>query len=137
VEELRSAEPARQVLVRIAGPLEVEGDRRLIRLLLGHLLDNAWKFTRAAAAAEIVLGRSEQGGETVFFLRDTGAGFDMTYARRLFEPFGRLHPEGEFPGSGMGLAMARRIVHRHAGRIWAEGAVGGGATFSFTLGALT
>jgi light-regulated signal transduction histidine kinase (bacteriophytochrome) len=98
-------------------------------------LTNAWKFTSASAKARIEVGVEDRpGAGREFFVRDDGAGFDMAYAAKLFRPFERLHGQSEFPGTGIGLATAERIVQRHGGRIRAEGEVGGGATFRFTLG---
>jgi len=134
VDELRDAEPDRQVELRLADGLEVEGDLHLLRTLMSNLVGNAWKFTSKHPGATIELGRQQTEAELVYFLRDTGAGFDMAYTSHLFEPFGRLHPESDYPGIGIGLAIARRIIHRHGGRIWAEAAPGKGATFSFTIG---
>jgi light-regulated signal transduction histidine kinase (bacteriophytochrome) len=132
--ELESADPARGVDVVIADQLEACMDPHLARALLEHLLGNAWKFTEAAEPARIEFGAlTDRRGGTVFFVRDNGAGFDMGYAGKLFTPFQRLHASGEFPGIGAGLAMARRIVARHGGRIWADGVVNGGATFYFTI----
>jgi signal transduction histidine kinase len=133
VDELRDGDPERQVDVRLADGLEVEGDQQLLRTLMQNLIGNAWKFTSKTPGATIELGRRTDP-EVVHFVRDTGAGYDMAYATHLFEPFGRLHPDGEYPGVGIGLAIARRIIHRHGGRIWAEAAPGKGATFWFTLG---
>jgi signal transduction histidine kinase len=134
VAELRRSEPGRDVQVQIARGLELTGDRRLITTLVRSLLDNAWRFTRPKQPAQIEVGRREDGSETVFYVRDTGIGFDMAHARHLFEPFGRLHHPGDHPEAAVGLAIARRIVHRHGGRIWAESAPGQGATFHFTVG---
>jgi signal transduction histidine kinase len=134
VDELRDAEPSRSVDLRIADGLEVRGDLQLLRMLLQSLVGNAWKFTRPRPGATIELGRKEEGSETVYFVRDTGIGFDMTYAQHLFEPFSRVHPTGEHEGAGIGLAIARRILQRHHGRIWAEAAPEQGATFFFTFG---
>jgi signal transduction histidine kinase len=136
IDDLRDGEPERQVEVRIADGLEVEGDPALLRTLMRNLVSNAWKFTGRQPGATIEVGRKQDESEPTFFVRDTGAGFDMAFARHLFEPFGRLHPEGEYPGVGIGLALCRRIVSRHGGRLWAEAAPDKGATFWFTLGEL-
>ncbi len=131
--ELARAEPGRRVAVEIAAGLAAEGDPRLLRLALENLLRNAWKFTSGHPAARIVFGRCEREGEEAFFLQDDGAGFDMAHAAKLFGAFQRLHGTNEFPGTGIGLATVQRIVHRHGGRIWAEGEVERGAKFTFTL----
>ena len=107
---------------------------RLLRAALENLIGNAWKFTSKHPTARIEVGTTVQDGRRVFFIRDDGAGFDPAYADKLFKPFSRLHTEGEFPGTGIGLATVQRIVHRHGGRIWAEGAVERGATVYFTVG---
>ena len=132
--ELRNAEPERQVEFVIAGDAAAVGDERLIGVLVDNLVRNAWKFTSKHATARIELGKQLEDGETIFFIKDDGVGFDMEYADKLFLPFQRLHPTGEFEGSGIGLATARRIIQRHGGRIWAEGKVEKGATIYFTLG---
>lgn len=133
--ELARAEPQRVVVTSIAPGLRARGDPRLLRIVLENLLSNAWKFTGAKAGARIEFGAEERGDEgRTFFVRDDGAGFDMAYAEKLFHPFERLHGQSEFPGTGIGLATAARIVQRHGGRIHAEGASGSGATFRFTLG---
>ena len=106
VDELRDGEGERQVEVRLADGLEVEGDLQLLRTLMQNLIGNAWKFTAKTPGATIELGRQQADGETVNFVRDTGAGYDMAYASHLFEPFGRLHPDSEYPGVGIGLAIA-------------------------------
>jgi signal transduction histidine kinase len=134
VERLRETEPAREVEVRIRPGLTVTGDGQLLRIALENLLGNARKFTARASAPRIEFGQSQVGGEPAYFVRDNGAGFDMAYVDKLFTPFQRLHLASEFPGSGIGLATVQRIVHRHAGRVWAEGLSGQGATFHFTLG---
>ena len=133
LQERQAAAPDRQVSVSVHGELEVMGDARLLDKLMTSLLDNAWKFTRHEPAPRIELDGQVQGAEKVYRVRDNGAGFDLTQARQLFHPFGRQHTDGEFEGLGMGLAIARRVVHRHGGRIWAESAPGAGATLSFTL----
>lgn len=133
VDQLRDGEPERQVEARIADGLEVMADQGSMRTLMQNLLSNAWKFTGKHPGATIEVGR-KPGDEPTFFVRDTGAGFDMAYAKHLFEPFGRLHPESDYPGVGIGLAIARRIVNRHGGRLWAEAAPDKGATFWFTFG---
>jgi PAS domain S-box-containing protein len=130
---LAAREPERDVQFAIQDDLRVEADLTLARALIDNLLGNAWKFTRKAAHPRISVGSSEREGERVFFVRDNGAGFDMAYVPKLFAPFQRLHSNTDFPGTGIGLATVQRIVLRHGGRIWADGTVDGGATFSFTL----
>ncbi len=131
---LQESEPARTVDLKIRPGVVVTGDGQLLRIALENLLENAWKFTGKQAESRIEFGVTQLSGEPTYFVRDNGAGFDMTYADRLFGPFQRLHPQDEFPGSGIGLATVQRIIHRHGGRVWAEGLVGQGATFQFTLG---
>jgi light-regulated signal transduction histidine kinase (bacteriophytochrome) len=133
IERLRETDD-RSVDVRIRPALVADGDGQLLRIALENLLDNAWKFTRQQPQPRIELGVTHLPGEPAYFVRDNGAGFDMTYAERLFTPFQRLHLSSEFPGTGIGLATVQRIVNRHGGRIWAEAAPGQGATFSFTIG---
>jgi two-component system NtrC family sensor kinase len=133
MEELKRKDPGQQVTICIEDQLVVEADNGLMRVLLENLLGNAWKFTAKALEARIEVGAEQQDGGAVFFVRDNGAGFDMTYAKRLFSPFQRLHTELEFPGTGIGLATVHRIVDRHGGRIWADSAVAQGATFYFTI----
>ena len=133
VEELRQRDAERRVECIIAENLWAQGDLSLLRTVLENLLGNAWKFTAQRAQAQIEFGRRETLDETVYFVRDNGAGFDPQYAGRLFEAFQRLHSEAEFSGTGMGLASVRRIIQRHGGRVWAEGQVDQGATFFFTL----
>jgi PAS domain S-box-containing protein len=134
-EQLRTGEPARAVQVAIAPGVAGRGDEQLLRLLLQNLLGNAWKYTRYKQSARIEFGGAIQGGETVYYVRDNGAGFDMAYADKLFKPFQRLHRVEEFEGTGVGLAIVARVIQRHAGRVWAEGRPGAGATFYFTLAA--
>jgi len=123
------------VKVHVQAGLVAVGDSALLRQVMENLIGNAWKFTAHAADAEIWIGKSAQDGlgMTTFFVRDNGAGFDMAYVEKLFGTFQRLHSPGEFSGTGIGLATTHRIVARHGGRIWAQGAVGEGATFFFTL----
>ena len=135
--ELRAEHPQRQVECVIAPHLTTVGDPHLLQIALQNLFANAWKFTGACQSARIEFGVTEQDGERVYFVRDNGAGFDMAHAGKLFTPFQRLHGIQEFPGTGIGLATVQRIVASHGGRIWAEAAVNRGATFSFTLGALS
>jgi signal transduction histidine kinase len=132
IDELRVRDPDRTVEVAIAPKLEVSADPRLARALFDNLIGNAWKFTSRTPAARIEIGERRDGGEHALFVRDNGAGFDMAHAAKLFAPFQRLHGT-DFSGTGVGLATVRRIVERHGGRIWAESAVGAGATFWFTL----
>lgn len=134
LDRMREAEPSRQVELRIRPGVSVVADGPLLKIAVENLLQNAWKFTGRTSTARIEFGQAIVEGEPVYFVRDNGAGFDASYADRLFGPFQRLHRASEFPGTGIGLATVQRIVHRHGGRIWAEGAVGEGATFHFTLG---
>lgn len=131
--ELRESEPERKVETLVRPGMEVAGDANLLSVALGNLLRNAWKFTGRHPTARIEFDTQQQNGETVYFVRDDGAGFDMRYAAKLFREFQRMHRQQDFEGSGIGLAIASRIIQRHGGRIWAEGAPGRGATFYFTL----
>jgi PAS domain S-box-containing protein len=134
IQELTLSEPGRETEVVIAPALRVRADDRLMRVMLENLLGNAWKFTGKKADTRIEFGQQEQDGESVFYVRDNGTGFDMRYADKLFGAFQRLHKVEEFPGTGIGLATVARIIRRHGGRVWAEGEVDKGATFYFTLG---
>ena len=132
-ENLSKTLPERKVEVVIAEGVVEEGDERLIYVLLQNLLGNAWKFTERVPKARLEFGAEKEEGTTVYYVRDNGAGFDMAYADKLFRPFQRLHDAADFSGTGIGLATVQRIVHRHGGRVWAEGEVGKGETFYFTL----
>ncbi|MBI5276167.1 MAG: response regulator [Burkholderiales bacterium] len=134
LEAHMAREPQRQVQVDLAQGLEVSADRALLKLLVDHLIANAWKFTAGEALAEIQVGRAaDHDGAPVFYVRDNGTGFDMAYADKLFQPFQRLHKVADFPGLGVGLAVVERIVRRHGGRVWVEAEPGRGSTFYFTL----
>lgn len=128
--QLRAADSSRDVRCVVQDAVIADGDPQLLRALFENLLGNAWKFSAKRELAQIEFGRADDG---VFFVRDNGAGFDAAYADKLFAPFQRLHSATEYPGTGIGLATVQRIVRRHGGKIWAEGAVDQGATFYFTL----
>ena len=132
--ELRAREPGRAVRVAVDDGVRVTADRSLIRTVLQNLVENAWKFTARRENAAIEFGTAAAGDTRgCCYVRDNGAGFDPAFAGKLFEPFQRLHAFTDFPGTGIGLASVQRIIERHGGRVWAEGAVGHGATFYFTL----
>jgi light-regulated signal transduction histidine kinase (bacteriophytochrome) len=138
--ELQATDRDRDVTFAIGAGLTVHGDQRLLRIALVNLLSNAWKFTRSRPVARIELGSVVADGAIAYFVRDNGVGFDMAYGAKLFGAFQRLHASAEFEGTGIGLATVRRIVARHGGRTWADGAIDAGATFWFTIaseGALT
>ena len=132
---LQEADVERAVYTNVQPGLMVYGDPALLKQLVDHLAGNAWKFTSKKKRAEIVVG-SQAGpvGETVYFFKDNGAGYDMAHAEKLFGIFQRLHVSSDFPGLGAGLCTVQRIVMRHAGRVWAEAAPDQGATFYFTMG---
>ena len=132
-DSLRRSNPDRQVEFVVAPGLSASGDIGLLRIVPGNLLGNAWKFTARRPHARIEFGATVASGVTTYFVRDNGAGFDMAYADKLFAPFQQLHGMTEFPGTGIGLATVSRIVHRHGGRVWAEGAVDQGVTVFFIL----
>ncbi|MEO7735072.1 MAG: response regulator [Kofleriaceae bacterium] len=132
-DELGRRDPARGVGLDVTPGMIVDADGRLMRILFDNLLGNAWKFTTGRDPAQIAVGREPVEGESVYFVRDNGAGFDMSQVNRLFTPFQRLHTDMAFSGTGIGLATVRRIVERHGGKIWAEGSVGLGAKISFTV----
>ena len=133
ITELQNSQPQRIVNMKIAAGLEDKADTRLIHIVLENILENAWKFTEKQPDAVIEFGSILQEGKTVYFIRDNGAGFDMSFADKLFIPFQRLHNVDEYQGTGIGLATVRRIIFRHGGNIWAEGKVNKGATFYFNL----
>src|SRR5919112_316083 len=137
VAELRRREPGRRAEVEVEEGLVANGDPRLLRVALVNLMGNAWKFTEKEREAKVAFGQDEElsrrGRVPVYYVSDNGAGFEMAYADKLFGAFQRLHGTEEFEGTGIGLATVQRVVHRHGGRIWAEGEVGRGATFFFTL----
>jgi PAS domain S-box-containing protein len=133
VNELRNQEPERVVSVEIAPGLHPLADERLLRVAVENLMSNAWKFTGKTAAARIEVGRVKIGGKEAFYIRDNGVGFDMVYAGKLFGAFQRLHSTEDFPGTGIGLAIVQRVIHKHGGRVWAEAEKNKGATFYFTL----
>ena len=132
--ELSRQTPERDVRFKVEEGLIVAGDPALLRIVMENLLGNAWKFTSKSAKGEITVGSKNHDSETIFLVSDNGAGFDMAYANKLFGAFQRLHSIQEFNGTGIGLATVQRIVHRHGGRVWAEGSVGHGATFYFPSG---
>jgi signal transduction histidine kinase len=133
-EDLRRSAPERAVEFKIPPVTEAFGDMHLLRIVLDNLLQNSWKYTSGKPKARIEFGSETKDGRLVYFVRDDGAGFDPRFMDRLFQPFQRLHSAKEFPGNGIGLATVQRIVRRHGGEIWAEAAVGKGATFYFTVG---
>ena len=131
-QELKEHDATRSVKITVKPGLEAECDRHLLEMVLDNLIGNAWKYTSMRDEAEIEVSSSNDGSETVFYVRDNGAGFEMEYANKLFGTFQRLHGS-EFEGTGIGLATVQRIVKRHGGRVWGEGQPGKGATFYFTL----
>jgi len=134
LSSLSIQEPERKVDVKIADGLQTEGDAGLLRAAVENLLSNAWKYSSKNPEARIEFGSTSQpDGSSAYYVRDNGAGFDMQYAQRLFQPFQRMHSPKDFPGTGVGLATVQRIMQRHGGRIWAESEAGKGSTFYFTL----
>ncbi|MBI4615779.1 MAG: response regulator [Planctomycetes bacterium] len=132
--ELRRSSPGRVVETTVASRLPVRADAKLVKIALENLIGNAWKYTSKRERSKIEVGREPDGrGQTVFFVRDDGIGFDPRKTERMFQPFERFHSADEYPGTGVGLATVQRIVERHGGRIWARSAPGEGATFYFTL----
>jgi signal transduction histidine kinase len=133
LDELARLDPDRSVEVVAPGPLEVDADPKLLSIVFDNLCGNAWKFTAPRSAARIELDAKRVGDELVISVTDNGVGFDMAYADKVFAAFQRLHTDAEFPGTGVGLATVHRIITHHGGRVWAEGAVGRGASVHFTL----
>ncbi|SCZ62887.1 sensor histidine kinase [Thiohalomonas denitrificans] len=134
IDELRGSEPEREVEVRIEPGLVARADPELIKIVLTNLLGNAWKYTAGTSGPQIEFGRGPaQPGYETFIVRDNGAGFDMEHTHGLFTPFRRLHSKEEFAGTGIGLATVARVIRRHGGRVGAEGEVGKGSAFRFTL----
>ena len=134
LEELRAAGPELNVEAIVPNDIRAQADPRLMHLALENLLRNAWKFASKKETARIEFGTFEQEGRAVYFLRDNGVGFKQQFAEEIFAPFRRVHAEKDYGGSGIGLSIVQRVISRHGGRVWAEGEVGKGATFYFTLG---
>ena len=133
IGELKRIDPEHEVVWQVEDGMKTTADPNLLRVVLENLLGNAWKFTAHTEEAKIEMGVTQYKDRSAFFVRDNGAGFDMTYVHKLFGAFQRLHAFSEYPGVGVGLATVQRIIQRHGGQIWAEGMVGAGATFYFTL----
>ncbi len=133
IGELMESDPERKVMISIQPSMIISGDEKLIKMALQNMLRNSWKFSSKTPDAHIEMGSFSKDNESIFFVRDNGAGFDMKFAEKLFEPFKRLHSDKDFPGTGIGLAIVERVIKRHGGRIWAQGSPGKGATFFFTL----
>ncbi len=131
--ELQAAEPERQVAADITTGMKTRGDKHLLYLAMENLLNNAWKFSSVNEQARVEVGQTIENEVKCFFVRDNGAGFDMAYSDKLYAPFQRLHGTAEFSGTGIGLSIVSRVIKRHGGKVWAEGEVGTGATFYFTL----
>jgi light-regulated signal transduction histidine kinase (bacteriophytochrome) len=132
-EQLQAQEPERELHLNVQALPPAWGDPALLQQVMMNLLDNAIKYTRAKKTAAIEVGGHTQGRETIYYVKDNGVGFDERYADKLFGVFQRLHGGQEYEGTGVGLAIVQRIIHRHGGRVWAEGRVGAGATFYFSL----
>ena len=132
-QRMREENPSREFVLDITQELRVTGDANLLEIMLTNLFSNAGKFTAKVLPSRISFGCVDNNGERVFFVKDNGVGFDMANAKNLFGAFQRMHRQSEFPGTGIGLATVQRIIHLHHGRVWAEAAVGKGATFYFTI----
>jgi light-regulated signal transduction histidine kinase (bacteriophytochrome) len=133
IDELRSTNPGREVKVVIEEKIVVTGDNQLLRLALSNLLNNAWKYTGKTDEPCVEFGRMYKNNKTIYYVKDNGAGFDMSKKAQLFKPFSRLHSDTEFSGIGIGLTIVERVIRRHGGRVWAESEVGKGAIFYFTM----
>jgi len=131
--ELRLTQPDRKAEFIVVPEINVNGDRPLLQILLRNLMENSWKYTSKCPQTRIEVGANRQNGKMVYFIKDNGIGFDMKQADKLFQPFQRLHTSKDYPGTGIGLATAQRVIHRHGGKIWAESEMGKGSTFYFTL----
>ena len=131
--EMQSQEPHRQVEIVIADNVIADGDIVLLRVVMENLLSNAWKYTSKRPNARIEFGSEMQNGKTVYFVRDNGAGFDMSHADKLLGIFQRMHSENDYPGTGVGLATVQRIINRHNGWVRAEAQINKGATFYLTV----
>ncbi len=132
-DRLSASNPGRLVEFFLSDDLFAYGDDHLLTVMIENLLDNAWKFTEGREKAVVEFDLEQKEGEKVFFIKDNGSGFDMTYVDKLFKPFQRLHQADEFAGTGIGLATVKRIIDRHGGRVWIEGETGKGAVVYFTL----
>lgn len=133
IRSLKKKESERKVIIKIQNNLIVEGDKHLLQIALENLINNAWKFTRAEKTAMIEIGKTKKKGETVFYIKDNGTGFNMDYVDKLFVPFQRLHSADTYEGTGIGLGIVKRVFNRHGGKIWAESTEGKGTTFYFTF----
>lgn len=129
LSELGGREPERKVEAKVADKLVTQADSHLLRVMLENLLSNARKFTSKRPAAKIEVGKIDNGNESVYFVGDNGAGFDMEYAKKLFTPFQRLHSAAEYEGTGIGLATVHRVITRHGGRVWVDASIDHGAKF--------
>jgi light-regulated signal transduction histidine kinase (bacteriophytochrome) len=130
---LAEAHPQRAVETEVKAHMRADCDPGLIEIVMSNLIGNAWKFTSKTENARIEVGVKRRGSQSVYFVRDNGAGFDMQYVKNLFAPFQRLHRRDDFEGTGIGLSLVKRIIDKHGGRVWAEGERGKGASFYFTL----